>query len=212
MNILNMFEILNHHYGDQHWWPADTPYEVMVGAVLTQNTNWSNVEKALARFGGELSPELVASMPLSDLSEIIRPAGFFNQKAMYLKALTAWFARYSYSVEAVRAGDFAQLRQELLAVRGIGPETADSILLYAFLFPSFVIDAYTLRLCSRIPIDVGTNYAVAKSHFESALPADADLFNQYHALVVTHGKTHCQKRPLCTACPLETHCLRVGIE
>ncbi|MDR2296510.1 MAG: endonuclease, partial [Clostridiales Family XIII bacterium] len=122
----------------------------MVGAVLTQNTAWRNVEKAVARFADRLSPWFVAAAREADLAEIIRPAGFFNQKAAYLKTLTAWFARYAYSVSAVRAAPLPALRAELLALRGIGKETADSILLYAFGFPVFVIDAYTLRLLSRL--------------------------------------------------------------
>lgn len=143
-------------YGEPRWWPAKTPYEVIVGAVLTQNTAWDNVEKAIARFGGDVSPERVAGIMSGTLAEIIRPAGSFNQKTAYLKAVTAWFGLYGYSVRDVQKLPLARARAELLAVKGIGPETADSILLYAFGFASFVVDAYTVRLASRLPIDTGT--------------------------------------------------------
>jgi len=142
--ILTIYEKLNAHYGDLKWWPAKTPYEVIVGAVLTQNTSWSNVEKAIANFGENLSPQFVRDADSTELIEIIRPAGFFNQKAVYLKAVTDWFAKYDFDVATVRRKPLEKLRPELLSVKGIGKETADSILLYAFGFPTFVVDAYTV--------------------------------------------------------------------
>lgn len=209
--LVLIYEALLMRYGELHWWPAETPYEVMVGAVLTQNTAWGNVEKALANFGERLSPAFVADAPHEVLIELIRPAGFFNQKAGYLKALTAWYAQYDWDVPTVRREPLAKLRAELLAVRGIGPETADSILLYAFGFPTFVVDAYTMRLCERLPIDAGANYAAVKSHFEANLPQSAQLYNDFHALIVIHAKTHCRKKPSCDGCPLGESCaLRCG--
>ena len=143
--LLSIYEALLAHYGELHWWPAETPYEMMVGAVLTQNTAWGNVEKAIANFGGSLSPEDVANANLAELTKIIRPAGFFNQKAAYLKAVTEWFAKYGYDVPAVQKEPLTKLRTELLSTKGVGQETADAILLYAFGFPTFVVDAYTVR-------------------------------------------------------------------
>ncbi|MDR0324740.1 MAG: endonuclease III domain-containing protein, partial [Oscillospiraceae bacterium] len=142
--------LLYGRYGDLGWWPAETPYEVMAGAILTQNTAWGNVEKAIARFEGNLTPERVEAMPPDELADTIRPAGFFNQKAGYLKTLTAWFKRYGYSAENASGRGLEPLREELLALRGIGKETADSILLYALELPTFVVDAYTSRLLTRL--------------------------------------------------------------
>lgn len=209
--ITKLYNELSAAYGESHWWPAETPYEVMVGAVLTQNTNWSNVETALANFPGGVSPEGIAAMDLEELKIRIRPAGFFNQKAVYLKALTQWFAGYDYRVELVQKEAMEKIRKELRAVRGIGNETADSILLYAFAFPSFVVDAYTVRLCHRLPLPVGTTYHQVKATFESSLKPDAPLYNNLHALIVLHGKAHCRKRPLCGDCPLTDRCQKVDV-
>ena len=200
--VLTVYETLHARYGDLHWWPAKTPYEVIVGAVLTQNTAWSNVEKAIANFADRLEPEFVADTELAELIEIIRPSGFYNQKAVYLKAVTAWFAQYGYSVQTVQSEPLAKLRTELLSVKGVGQETADSILLYAFGFPTFVVDAYTARLCERYPLDAGNGYIALKAFFESNLPPDTAVYNNYHALIVINGKEHCHKKPHCEGCPL----------
>ncbi|MDR2163072.1 MAG: endonuclease, partial [Clostridiales Family XIII bacterium] len=165
------------HYGEPGWWPAETPYEVMVGAVLTQNTAWTNVEKAIAGFGGSLSPEAVMDAAMDDLAKVIRPAGFFNQKAAYLKAVTAWFGQYGFNAQAVRREPLEGVRAELLQVKGVGRETADSILLYAFGFPTFVVDAYTVRLCGRYPVEAGKGYEAVKAHFEGNLEKSAELYN-----------------------------------
>ena len=206
--LLSIYEALLAHYGELHWWPAKTPYEVIVGAVLTQNTAWSNVKKAIANFGDNLAPETVANTDLAELAKIIRPAGFFNQKAKYLKAITAWFQGYGYDVPTVQREPFAKLRAELLATKGVGPETADSILLYAFGFPTFVVDAYTVRLCGRYPINAGKNYEVVKTYFESHLPPKAEVYNSFHALIVINAKEHCRKNPACGGCPLGEKCQR----
>ena len=208
---LVIYETLFAHYGDLFWWPAKTPYEVMVGAVLTQNTAWSNVEKAIANFGEELFPEYIKNMDNAELIEIIRPSGFFNQKAVYLKAVTLWFAKYDYDVAAVQQQPFKQLRSELLATKGVGRETADSILLYAFGFPTFVVDAYTIRLCRRYPIEAGNGYESVKAHFEESLPNSAKVYNNLHALIVINAKNHCRKNPLCDSCPLIKQCGRRGL-
>ena len=204
--ILNIYQTLHCYYGNLNWWPAETPYEVMVGAVLTQNTAWGNVEKAIANFA-DLSPQFVQECELAELAEVIRPAGFFNQKAAYLKTVTEWFAKYNFDVTAVQGKPLGKLRPELLAVKGVGKETADSILLYAFGFPTFVVDAYTARLCERYPIDTGKGYDSIKAYFENNLPRDAVLFNNYHAVIVINSKEHCRKsKPMCWKCPLSENC------
>ena len=193
-------------YGDPHWWPGETTYEIIVGAILTQNTAWGNVKKAIANFGGSLSPEYVMSLNHGELAEIIRPAGFFNQKARYLQTVTGWFRQYGYDVGTVQKLPQARVREELLALKGIGRETADDILLYAFGFPSFVVDAYTMRLVERIPLPTGRNYETVKAYFEKHLPHDARLYNEYHALIVMNGNAHCRKKPSCGGCPLSELC------
>lgn len=206
VSLKTIYKSLYEHYGDLHWWPAETSFEVMVGAILTQNTAWSNVEKALARFDGDLSPQRLAQMPIEDLQEIIRPAGFYRQKASYLKALTGWFMDYDCDPDQVRTRTLADLRTELLEVRGVGNETADSILLYAFHFPTFVVDAYTMRLFNRIPVDGGKTYMEVKHFCEEKLPRDAEVYNHFHALIVQNGKDHCKKKPDCKGCPLAEFC------
>ena len=209
--LFAIYETLLAHYGELHWWPAKTPYEVIVGAVLTQNTAWGNVEKAIANFGETLSPETVATCDLAKLTEIIRPAGFFNQKAVYLKAVTAWYARYGCDVSTVQQEPLAKLRAELLSTRGVGQETADSILLYAFGFPTFVVDAYTVRLCGRYPIETGKGYTAVKKYFEEKLPRSAEVYNGFHAQIVINAKEHCRKKPLCKGCPLGATCGKNGL-
>jgi len=212
MTITQLYDELSACYGNlDKWWPARDPYEVMVGAILTQNTAWTNVRQALENFEGDLSPQRILDLPLEELKLLIKPAGFFNQKAVYLKELTTWFAKYDFDVQQVARIPLDELRQELLAVKGVGPETADSILLYAFGLPSFVIDAYTMRICGRIPVEIGSNYKSAKKAFENSLPLDATLFNHYHALIVTHAKRHCLKKPNCSGCPVRKHCVSASI-
>ena len=207
MKISKIYELLHSRYGNLNWWPANSPYEVIVGAVLTQNTNWSNVEKALANFNGAIEPEKVEQMPAEALKEIIRPAGFYNQKAVYLKAVTEWYKKYDYDVKKVQQHDLAFLRKELLAVKGIGKETADSILLYAFDLPTFVVDKYTCRLLERMGVDLPKGYDGVKALFEKELPQDVALFNNYHACIVINAKEHCKVKPVCDGCPLAALCL-----
>ena len=210
--IPTIYETLHAHYGDLNWWPAETPYEVMVGAVLTQNTAWSNVEKAIANFGSRLSPKAVLDAEHQELAKIIHPAGFFNQKTGYLKAVTEWFAKYDFDVQAVKREPMEKMRSELLAVKGVGKETADSILLYAFDFPTFVVDAYTVRLCERFPIEIGKGYDAVKACFEENIPQSVRVYNNYHALIVINAKEHCRKKkPLCGTCPLGHICGKVSL-
>jgi endonuclease-3 related protein len=164
------------------------------------------VEKAIANFRGKLSPRRVLKAGETELKELIRPAGFFNQKAAYLKAVTGWFSEYGFDTEKVRREPLEKLRRELLATKGVGPETADSILLYAFAMPSFVVDAYTARLCERYPIRAGIGYAAVKEFFEGNLPRSVEVYNNFHALIVVNAKEHCRKKPVCAGCPLWGGC------
>jgi len=208
--IQTIYNTLTDRYGDLHWWPAKTPYEVMVGAVLTQNTAWGNVEKAIVNFGDNLSPQFVQNADMEKLAEIIYPAGFFNQKSVYLKTMTDWFEKYDFDVKIVQEKPLEKLRPELLSVKGIGKETADSILLYAFGFPTFVVDAYTARLCERYPLKVKKNYDYIKAYFEENLTKNVEVYNNFHAMIVINAKEHCRKKPLCSGCPLAKSCEKRG--
>jgi endonuclease-3 related protein len=211
MNKLQkIYNTLYSHYGNLNWWPADTPFEVIVGTILTQNTAWSNVEKAIERFEGDLSPERVMSLSMEELQEIIRPAGFFRQKAQYLKAVTEWFMSYECNIDLIRKHSLSDIRLELLKVRGVGNETADSILLYAFGLPSFVVDAYTMRFFRRFPVDAGNTYMEVKNYCEKELPSDIEVYNHFHALIVHNGKEHCKKKAECAGCPLEKYCKKIS--
>jgi endonuclease-3 related protein len=211
MKPRELYDTLYARYGDPHWWPGDTPYEIMAGAVLTQNCAWNNVEKAIAGFGNRLSPEFVINAEADELIEIIRPAGFFNQKAACLKAVTAWFGRYGFDVATVQREPLDKLRAELLATKGVGQETADSILLYAFDLPTFEVDAYTVRLCGRLPIPAGKRHEDIKVYFEVNLSNSAEVYNNLHALIVINTKDHCRKKLKCNDCPLEDGCVRCGL-
>jgi endonuclease III related protein len=206
---MEIFEALLRHYGPLHWWPADTPFEVCVGAILTQNTNWTNVEKAIAnlRREGLLSAEALWDLDRERLAELIKPSGFFNVKSDRLKDFVGWLLERHGSLDAMFNGEWPDLREELLAVRGIGRETCDSILLYAGEKPSFVVDAYTKRLFSRLGLIRETDsYEEVRSMFMELLPPDRALYNEYHALIVEHCKRHCRKKPLCEGCPLKGLC------
>ena len=209
-DLIKIYTLLNTHYGNLNWWPAITPYEVIVGAILTQNTNWSNVQKALANFpqnNKPLTPQYIETAPTEELSELIRPAGFFNQKTTYLKAITKWFKQYNYSVEEAKKQDLSTLRKQLLSTKGIGKETADSILLYTLNLPSFVIDAYTRRLLTRVGYpNIPKQYDDLKTIFETNLPKDVALYNNYHACIVINAKEHCKSKPICKDCPLSKVC------
>ncbi len=195
-------------FGPQHWWPGETPFEIMVGAVLTQNTNWKNVERAIhnLRQADLLEPKALYATPVEELEELIRPAGYYRIKARRLRNLLELLVkRYGGSLEEMFASDRVVLRKQLLAVRGIGPETADSILLYAGGMPVFVVDAYTYRIFARHSwVEPDADYHRLQEYFQSQLPDDASMFNEYHALLVRLGKEYCRKnRPRCIGCPLE---------
>lgn len=204
----SIFDTLLTAHGPQHWWPADQPFEVMVGALLTQNTAWGNVEKALANLKSHdaLRAQTLLDSPHDELAAWLRPSGYFNIKATRLKNLCCWYIDGGgWSVLRERPTD--ELRGSLLSINGVGAETADDILLYAFERPVFVIDAYTRRLFSRLGLlDEGGEYERLRGQFEAALPADAALFNEYHALIVRHAKQTCRKTPCCATCVLNGRC------
>jgi len=202
-----MYRAMRAHFGHQHWWPGDSPLEICLGAILTQNTNWTNVEKAVANLlaAGCMSVPVLDEMPADVLAKLIRPAGYFNVKARRVKHFIARVRQAGCDgVEAFLARPAADLRADLLSVNGIGPETADSIILYAAGKPSFVIDAYTCRICRRHGlIGPRDGYETVKAFFERSLPRRAALWNDYHAQLVAVGKHFCRPRPHCEGCPLE---------
>ena len=210
MNLKEIYLTLLNYFGAQNWWPTDKDYhlkrktnpfdEIVIGAILTQNTSWQNVERALQRLKteGELSLKFVEQAPLERLKELIKPAGFYNQKAKYLKEI----AKFIKNLKGA-----PPKREELLKVKGIGRETADVILLYAYGVPTFVVDKYTLRWLERY-FGIKTDYEGAKKLFESALPPSVPVYREFHALIDELAKQHCRaKNPDCAACPLKEGCL-----
>ncbi|MFW2440769.1 MAG: endonuclease III domain-containing protein [Arenicellales bacterium] len=204
-----VYNILDTHYGPQHWWPADSSFEVMVGAVLVQNTAWRNASTAIANLHktGLMSSSAIQQTPVDELASVIVSSGYFNIKAKRLKALCQWLEEQG-GITQVKQQRLAPLRRNLLGVPGIGPETADNILLYALDKPVFVIDAYTRRLFSRLGlVQADAAYEKLQGGFEQVLDGETELFNQYHALIVVHAKNTCRKQPLCMECCLRTDCL-----
>jgi endonuclease-3 related protein len=205
--IEKIYAKLYRAYGPQHWWPGETPFEVAVGAILTQNTNWLNVEKAISRLKQEkkLSAGALHALPVQRLASYIRPAGYFNIKAARLKNfIHLLMEEYEGSMKNMKQADMPAMRKKLLSVNGIGPETADSIMLYALQKPLFVIDAYTKRILSRHAIlEHDASYETCQDLFYRKLRNDVPLFNEYHALLVRLAKDFCRTKPLCTGCPLE---------
>jgi endonuclease-3 related protein len=203
------FKVLFQAHGPQHWWPGRTRFEIIVGAILVQNTSWTNVETAIVnlRKARLLTPHAMESVSQAGLAGLIRSSGYFRQKARKLKAFTRFLStRYSGSLVRLFRTPTAQLRGELLAVYGIGPETADSILLYAGKHPVFVVDAYTRRILERHQLaHAKHSYEEIKIRFESSLPRNPQLFNEFHALIVHTGKSFCRKNnPLCSECSLRS--------
>jgi endonuclease III related protein len=203
---MEMFHLMFERFGPQHWWPGDGPFEMMVGAILTQNTSWTNVEKAIGNLKrmSLLSTEAMHDISKEKLAEYIRPAGYYNIKAARLKNLVNM-------LEDNYEGDISRLfdegtdtqREALLSVKGIGPETADSIILYAANRPVFVIDAYTYRILNRHNLaDEQVTYDEMQELFMSNLEQDHELYNEFHALIVKTGKLYCRKTPKCDECPL----------
>ena len=206
--LMAVYQRLHAAYGPQDWWPGDSVFEIMVGAVLTQNTAWTNVEKAIANLKAAkaLSPATIAAASHRRLAAWLKPSGYFNIKAQRLRAFCEWLIRQGGAKRIARLPTEI-LRAELLLVHGIGPETADDILLYAFNRPVFVIDTYTRRLFQRLGLIQGDEgYETLRKLFETSLTTDALLFNEYHALIVAHAKNVCRPRPRCGACKLGSLC------
>ena len=205
--LTEIYRLLYDEFGPQQWWPGQTRFEIITGAILTQNTNWANVEKAIKNLKSAdcLTPEKIHHLDAAQLAQLIRPAGYFNIKAKRLKNFVNWlFDNYNGELTDLESIDTGRLREELLTIKGVGRETADSILLYAFYRPNFVVDTYTARIVFRHElIGPEADYEQLKELFESSLPADTQLFNEYHALLVRVGKEFCRPKARCPGCPLE---------
>jgi endonuclease-3 related protein len=203
-----VYRRLHAAHGPQHWWPGDSRFEIMVGAVLTQNTAWINVKRAIAnlKYAKALTPEAIVAAPHARLAKWLKPSGYFNVKAKRLKAMCGWLIGQG-GVRALARLNTHDLRAALIAVHGIGPETADDIVLYAFELPVFVIDAYTRRLFARLGVIRGDEgYETLRHLFENTLGPDVKLFNEYHALIVAHAKDVCRRQPRCPDCCLAGVC------
>ena len=204
--IPEIYQVLYHHFGPQHWWPGETALEVVVGAVLTQNTNWKNVEKAIYQLKKDncLSIDALYSVSVDHLASLIKPAGYFNVKARRLKNVVGFIHdRYDSSILKMKKQPVDILMSELLSINGVGPETADSILLYALEKTAFVVDAYTKRFMMRHNLVAdAADYHGIQEVFVSAIGHDQKIYNEYHALIVRLGKDYCKTTPLCEKCPL----------
>jgi len=206
--IMAMYEAMSEALGPSHWWPGDSPFEIVVGAILTQNTNWKNVDKAIdnLRDADLLDPIRMHDLPIEELAELIRPAGFFKVKARRLKNFLEFLKdEVNFDLLSLKDYELYDARSKVLAVNGIGPETADAILLYALDQPTFVVDAYAHRMMGRHGIAYeGIDYHELQAIFMDALPEDVALYNEYHALIVRIGKDWCKKKAgLCDTCPLQ---------
>lgn len=206
--LWQIYELLSAHYGPTHWWPGDTPFEIAVGAVLTQNAAWANVEKAIANLKRDklLSPQRILQCPDEALHAALRPSGYFRVKAKRLRSFCTYLVkRYGGSMKRMAARPLEELRAELLDVDGIGAETADDILLYACGKTVFVVDAYTRRILARHGLcSPKTKYEELQALFEDNLDRDLHTFKEYHGLIVWTGKDYCRRRPKCEICPLRT--------
>lgn len=210
-DLLDLYDRLFARYGPQHWWPAESDVEMVVGAFLVQNTAWANAEKAVSalKAADRLRVEALDALTRDELAELIRSSGFHRQKAARIKGFVAHLAqRHGGSLERLLARPTADLRAELLSLDGVGPETADSIVLYAARQPSFVVDAYTRRLFYRLGWSERPTYETIQARCHQELPRDSALFNEFHALIVRHAVVHCRARPRCAGCPLLDRCAR----
>ena len=222
---IQLYKILLKHFGKLNWWPMDRSYhekngsdprfEVIVGAILTQNTAWSNVEKAIEnlKLKNIVDIKKIREFDLKNLQELIRPSGFFNQKAKRLKEFASYLeSNYNGNLNDFFNKNINDVREELLTINGIGHETADSIILYAGGMPIFVVDAYTKRLCERIPFNTKLTYDEIQNFFQKELSKACkkeeltDIYNELHAQIVNLGKNYCKKKPLCEKCPLKDYC------
>ncbi len=216
--LLEIHRLLGERLGPRHWWPAKSPFEVAAGAILTQAVAWTNVEAAIARLeaAGLMSAQAISAADPEGLAELVRPAGYYRAKARKLQALASHIVEgYGGRIEAMAARPLDELRPELLDIYGVGPETADAIILYALGLPSFVVDAYTFRVFGRLghwpEVFARPRYEEVRAFFQSRLPADAALYNEFHAQIDRVGHALCLKsRPVCGECPLAEVCRREG--
>jgi endonuclease-3 related protein len=208
MNPFKIYKKLLKYFGKQYWWPAETRFEVIVGAILTQQTNWKNAQLSIENFKnkGLLDPYLLAEAPTSRVEVLIRQSGFYRQKAGRIINFSKYLvAKHDGSLDKLFSGHLEQIRKELLSLKGVGPETADVILLYAADRLCFPIDAYTIRLCERLGVkELG--YKELGEFFESNLPKDLEIYKEFHALIDVLGKTFCKTKPFCSSCPLANRC------
>ncbi|MCX6767647.1 MAG: endonuclease III domain-containing protein [Candidatus Micrarchaeota archaeon] len=210
MSPKKLYATLLSSFGPQHWWPAETRFEVVIGAILAQQTAWKNVENAIARLKQKNladNPETLAAAPLNTIRSCVKCTGFYRQKAARLEKTAAYFAENYPTLDEFFEKPLAAAREELLSLDGVGPETADSILLYAGGKPVFVIDAYTRRIMDRALEKRFTGYEEARVFLEKSVPCNAGVFGEFHALLVELGKRHCRTRPVCGGCPVEKACL-----
>ncbi|MGD9963673.1 MAG: endonuclease III domain-containing protein [Thermoplasmata archaeon] len=209
LSLNSLVNKLERAYGVAEWWPSESAFEVAVGAILTQRTSWTNVQAAIGNLKSSamMSPSAMSSCEVSSLQEVIRPSGFYRQKARYLRSFSSHLLdRYGGDIERMGDRPVSELRRELLSIEGIGPETADTIMLYALNLPSFVVDSYSFRLLDRLGIYSGRDYGHVKAMFERALGLDAKRLSSAHAAVVIHCKEHCLVRPRCRGCPVRRLC------
>ena len=215
VSLTEIYERLLAHYGPQDWWPADSAFEVMVGAILVQSTAWANVERAMANLkaANAMSPASIRSMDLEELEALIRPSGFFRVKAKRLRVLCEFLGeRFGDDIGSMAERQTAGIRRDLLEVNGVGAETADDILLYALGRPVFVVDEFTRRVFHRLGwCGADAGYDELQAVFHERLTRDAQMFNEYHALIVRHGNSTCRRRPLCSVCPVSAGCPKVGV-
>ena len=205
--LIEIYDLSYDRYGPQYWWPGETRDEIIIGAILTQNTNWKNVEKAIENLKHKnlLTLTALRNAEIKEIAQCIRPSGYYNQKATRLQEIAKFF--HKNGVQSFGALSIANMRKELIRLKGVGPETADSILLYAFEKPVFVIDAYTTRIFQRLGFFTESiSYDEAQKFFMQNLENDTKLFNEFHALLVRHAKEYCQKNPHCAKCVLLKKC------
>lgn len=207
--LMQIYGALEDGFGSGTWWPHETPFEVMVGAILTQQTVWRNVDSAIKNLkeAGFMEPEALVKAPIEDIEKCVRPSGFYKQKAARIRYLAIYIAdNYNGETEKFMEGELEKVRNELLSLPGIGPETADSMLLYAGNRPRFVVDAYTFRVFARMGVDFGGKYETAQAFFVKRLPEDVGLYKNFHAHIVELAKSYCRIKPLCKECPLHEWC------
>lgn len=201
-----IYERLFEHFGEQNWWPADTILEMLISSILVHNTSWRNVEKALASLKPYLTSKQLEKLSTDEIASLIRSSGYYNIKAKRIKFFLSWFRTYGYEVNRIKKLDKMVLRRELLHLNGIGRETADVMLLYAFDKPVFVTDAYARRIFYRLGWDVPSAYDTVRDRVEMELGSDLYIYQEFHALLVEHAKTFCRAKPLCSKCPLLSVC------